>query len=94
MDRTAALTGVSTSTVKKIVEEKKKAYDEQQQPKQPPSPTSKASLDDFDQGCTGTIVSMYSLKKVLPTLITSEQSSNRVLVTLAARVVFTKISFI
>ena len=37
-DRTAALTGVSRS---KIVEEKKKAQNEQQQPKQPPSPKSK-----------------------------------------------------
>ena len=32
-DRTAALTGVSRSTAQKIVEEKKKAQDEQQQPK-------------------------------------------------------------
>ena len=38
-DRTAALTGVSRSTAQKIVEEKMKAQDEQQQPKQPPSPT-------------------------------------------------------
>ena len=53
----------------KIVEEKKKAHDEQQQPKQPPSSTSKVSLDDFDQGVVRwTIASMYSLKKVLPTL--------------------------
>ena len=60
-----------------------------------PSSASKVSLDDFDQGdVRRTIVSMYSLKKVLSTLITSEQSSNRVLVTLAARVVFAKISFI
>ena len=44
-DRTAALTGVSRSTAQKIVE----AQDEQQQPKQPPSSTSKVSLDDFDQ---------------------------------------------
>ena len=35
-DRTAALTGVSRFTAQKIVEEKK-AQDEQQQPKQPPS---------------------------------------------------------
>ena len=43
--------------------------DEQQQRKQPPSPTSKVSLDDFDQGVLRwTIASMYSLKKVLPTL--------------------------
>ena len=68
-DRTAALTGVSRSTAQKIVEEKKKAHDEQQQPKQPPSSTSKVSLDDFDQGVVRwTIASMYSLKKVLPTL--------------------------
>ena len=40
-DRTAALIGVSRSTAQKIVEEKKKAQDEQQQPTQPPSPTSK-----------------------------------------------------
>ena len=68
-DRAAALTGVSRSTAQKIVEEKKKAQDEQQQPKQPPSSTSKVSLDDFDK-CVfrRTIVSMYSLKKVLPTL--------------------------
>ena len=94
-DRTAALPGVSRSTAQKIVKEKKKAHDEQQHPKQPPSSTSKVSLDDFDQGVVRwTIASMYSLKKVLPTFITSEQSSNRVLVTLAARVVFAKISFI
>ena len=68
-DRTAALTGVSRSTAQKIVEEKKKAQDEQQQPKQPPSSTSKVSLEDFGQGVLRwTIVSMYSLKKVLPTL--------------------------
>ena len=46
-DRTAALTGVSRSTAQNIVEEKK-AQDEQQQPKQPTSSTSKVSLDDFD----------------------------------------------
>ena len=67
-DRTAALTGISRSTAQKIVEEKK-AHDEQQQPKQLPSSTSKVSLDDFDQGVVRwTIASMYSLKKVLPTL--------------------------
>ena len=94
-DMTAALTGVSRSTAQKILEEKKKAHDEQQQPKQPPSYTSKVSMDDFDQGAVRlTIASMYSLKKVLPTLITSEQSLNRVLVTLAARVVFANISLI
>ena len=94
-DRTAALTGFSRSTAQKIVEERKKAHDEQQQPKQPPSSTSKVSLDDYDQGVVRwTIASMYSLKKVLLTIITSEQSLNRVLVTLAARVVFAKISFI
>ena len=66
--RTAALTGVSRSTAQKSVEEKK-AQDEQQQPKQPPSSTSKVSLDDFDKGVVRrTIASMYSLKKVLPTL--------------------------
>ena len=68
-DRTAALTGVSRSTAQKIVEEKKKAQDEQQQPKQPPPSMSKVSLDDFVQGVVWrTIVSMYSLKQVLPTL--------------------------
>ena len=68
-DRTASLTGVSRSTAQKIVEEKKKAHDEQQQPKQPLSSTSKVSLDDFDQGVVRwTIASTYSLKKVLPTL--------------------------
>ena len=67
-DRTAALTGVSRSTAQKIVGEKK-AHDEQQHPKQPPSSASKVSLDDFDQGVVRwTIASMYSLKKVLPTL--------------------------
>ena len=40
-NRTAALIGVSRSIAQKIVKEKKKAQDEQQQPKQPPSPTSK-----------------------------------------------------
>ena len=59
---------LSRSTAQKIVEEKK-AQDEQQQPKQPPSSMSKVSLDDFDQGVVRrTIVSMYSLKKVLSTL--------------------------
>ena len=68
-DRTAALTGVSRSTAQKIVEEKKKAHDEQQQPKEPPSSTSKVSLDYFDQGIVRrTIASMYTMKKVLPTL--------------------------
>ena len=67
-DRTAAVTGVSRSTAQKFVEEKK-AQDKQQQPKQPPSSTSKVSLDDFDQGVVGrAIASMYSLKKVVPTL--------------------------
>ena len=66
-DRTAALTGVSRSTAQKRVEEK--TQKEQQQPKQPPSSTSKVSLDDFDKGVVQkTIASMYSLKKVLPTL--------------------------
>ena len=70
-DRTAAFTGVSrsTCTAQKIVEEKKKAKDEQQQPKQASSSTSKVSLDDFDHDVVRrTITSMYSLKKVLPTL--------------------------
>ena len=40
-DRTAALTDVSRSTAQKIMEEKKKTQDEKQQPKQPPSSTSK-----------------------------------------------------
>ena len=39
------------------------------QPKQPLSSTSKVSLDDFDQGVVRrAIASMFSLKKVLPTL--------------------------
>ena len=60
-----------------------------------PSSASKVSLDDFDQGdVRRTIVSMYSLRRFCQPLITSEQSSNRVLVTLAARVSFAKISFI
>ena len=68
-DRTAAPTGVIRSTAQKIVEEKKKAHDEQQQPKQPPLSTSKVSLDDFDQGVVRRpIASIYSLKKVVPTL--------------------------
>ena len=68
-DRAAALTGVSRSTAQKIVEEKNKTQDEQQQPKQPPSSTSKMSMDDFDQGVVlRTIASMHSLKKVLQTL--------------------------
>ena len=68
-DRTAVLTGVSRSTAEKIVEEKKTAHDEQQQPKQPPSSTSKVSLGDFDQGVVRrTIAKVYCLKKVLPTL--------------------------
>ena len=92
--RTAALTGVSRSTSQKIVEEKKKAQDEQQQPKQPPSSMSKVSLDDFDKGVVRrTIASMYSLKKVLSTL-DNIRTELRVYVTLAARVLFAKISFI
>ena len=62
-DRAAALTGVSRSTAQKIVEDKKKAHDEQQQPKQPLSSTSKVSLDDSDQGAVWrTIAKMYCLK--------------------------------
>ena len=62
-DRTAALTGVSRSTAQKIVEKKKKAHDEQQQPKQSPSSTSKVSLDDSYQGVVWrTIAKMYCLK--------------------------------
>ena len=62
-DRTSALTGVSRSTTQKIVEEKKKAHDEQHQPKQPPSSTSKVSLDDSAQGVVWrTIAKMYCLK--------------------------------
>ena len=83
LDRTAALTGVSRSTAQKSVEENKKAQDEQQQPKQPTSSTSKMSLDNVtssvqhpyqgvvrrDKGVVRrTIASMDSLKKVLPTL--------------------------
>ena len=71
-DRTAALTGVCRSTAQKIVEEKKKAHDEQKQPKQPPSSTSEVSLDDSDQGAVWrTIAKMYSLNRFCP-LITSE----------------------
>ena len=59
--RTAALAGVSRSTAQKTVE--------QQQPKQPPSSSSKVSLDDFDQDVVRrTIASVYSLKWVLSTL--------------------------
>ena len=51
------------------MEEEKKAQNEQQQPRQPPPFTSKVSLNDFDPGAVRrTIASMYSLKKVLPTL--------------------------
>ena len=46
-DMAAALIGVSRTTAQKIVEEK--AEYEQQQPKQPPSSTSKMSLDDFER---------------------------------------------
>ena len=68
-DRTAALTGVCRSSAQKIVEERKKAQDEQKQPKQPPSSMSKVSPDDLDQGVVRrTIASMYSLNKALPTL--------------------------
>ena len=60
-DRTAALTGVSRSTAQKIVDTGRTA--------QPASSTSNVSLDDFDQGVVRrTIASMYSLKKVQPTL--------------------------
>ena len=56
-DRTAAVTDVSRSTSQEIVEEQ----DRQQQPKQPPSSTSKESLDDFDQGVVRmALASMYS----------------------------------
>ena len=82
-DRTAAVTDVSRSTAQNIVGEKK-AQDEQQQLKQPPSSTSKESL--YDKGHRQHVLRQH--------LITSEQISNRVLVTLAARVVFAKISFI
>ena len=69
MGQDASLTGVSRSSAQKIVEEKKKAQGEQQQPKQRPSSTSKVSLDDLDQGVVRrTIASMYSLNKVLQTL--------------------------
>ena len=60
-DRTAALIGVSRSIAQKNCGREEKAQDEQQQPKQPPSSTSKVSLDEFDQGVVRrTIVSMYS----------------------------------
>ena len=68
-DRTAALTGVSRSTAQKIMEEKKKAHDEQQQPKQLRHLPSTVSVGDFDQGIVWrTIAKMYCLKKVLPTI--------------------------
>ena len=38
-NRTAALTDISRSTTQTIVEEKRKAHDEQQKPKQPSSST-------------------------------------------------------
>ena len=76
----------SRSTAQKSVEEKKKAQDEQQQPKQPPSFTWKMLLDDFDEG-----VVRRPSPACTQSLITPEQSSNSVLVTLAARVVFTNI---
>ena len=79
-DRTAALSGVSISTTQKIVEEKKKAQDEQQQAKQPPSSTSKVPLGD-----QGVVQRTIARRRFCQPLITSEQSSNRVLVTLAAR---------
>ena len=53
----------------KLWNKNKEAQDEQQQPKQPPSSTSKVSLDDFDKSVVWrNITSMYSLKKVLTTL--------------------------
>ena len=68
-DRTAALLGVRRTYTQKNLEEMKKAQDEQQQPKQPPSSTSNVSQDDIDQGVVRrTIASMYSLNNVLPTL--------------------------
>ena len=67
-------TGLQHSLVFQICRSEKcgkeeKAHDKQQQPKQPPSSTSKLSLGDFDKGVVRrTIASMYSLKKVLPTI--------------------------
>ena len=93
-DRTAALTGVSRSTAQKILE-KNKAQGEQQQLKHPPPSTLKVSLDDFDKGVVRrAIASMYSLKKVVPTLDNIRTELKQSLVTLAARVVFAKISSI
>ena len=94
-DRTAALTGLSASTAQKIVEEKKKAQDEQQQPRQPPS----GYVESVARWLTrvlygGPSPACTPRRRFCQPLITSEQSSNRVLVTLAIRVVFAKISFI
>ena len=85
LDRTAAVTDVTRSTAQKIVEEKK-AQDGQQPPKQPPSSTSKESLYDFDQG----VVRRASPACTPPTTVNIRTELN----TLAARVVFAKISFI
>ena len=98
-DRTVAFTSVSRSTTQKIVEEKKKkkkkAQDEQQQPKEPPSSTSKVSLDYFDQGIVRrTIASMYTLKKVLPTLDNIRTELKQSIGYTGSQVVFAKISFI
>ena len=90
-NRTAVLTGVNRSTAQKNVEEKN-ALDKQQQPKQPASSTSKVSLDDFGQGVVGrTIASMYSLKKVLPTLDNIRTELKQSIDYTGRRVVFTKI---
>ena len=66
-DRTAALIGVSRTTAQKMW--KRRRNQSNNQTRQLPSSTSKVSLGDFDQGAVRrTIASMYSLKKVLPTL--------------------------
>ena len=81
--------------LRKIEEEKKKAQDEQQQPKQPPSSTSKVLLDDFDKGVVRrTIASLYSLKKVLPTLDNIRTVLKQSIGYTGIKVVFAKISFI
>ena len=88
-------TGLQHSLALADLVEEKKAQAEQQQPKQPPLSTSKVSLDEFDQGVVRrTIHSMYSLKKVLPTLDNIRTEPKQSIGTVAARVVFAKISFI
>ena len=80
-DRTASLTGVSRSTAQKIVEEKK-AQDEQQQPKQ----CRKCHWRTLTRVLYGgPLPACTPWRRFCQPLITSEQSSNRVLVTLASQ---------